>query len=309
MSEYTLVVLHKTDHSFAFYDVATGERMDDIQTRPFPHEICLSPDQKKMYIAEMGVRGVESEGPGGHTIAVYDTNSHKLLSTIDTGEYDRPHGLAAANGRLFVTSESTKYLLIYDIDSEELLHAAFLDQECAHMVNVAPGGQQAYTANIFSNTITEVDVGSGRVVKHIDVLERPEGMVFSNDGNLIYVVNRESYAVSIVDRQLGLQIDTIAMGNGPVRVVITPDGQTLVVPLFHSAAVQLVDTASRKVVQTVKVGPHPAGTALSPDGQYAFISCEDESLVYVFSLQPFEVISTIRTGPGCDAMVCFERDA
>ena len=307
MDEYVLIVLHKTDESFAYFDVNTGVSLDRIKKRPFPHEICLSPDRKKVYIAEMGVRGVETDGPGGHTVAVYDTKSRVRLSTIDTGVYDRPHGLAAhANGRLFVTSESTKHLLIYDIDSEKLLHAVFLDQECAHMVNVAPDGKRAYTANIFSNSITEVDGESGMVLRHIDVLERPEGMEFSDDGTLLYVVNRESHAVSIVDRELGRQIDTIKTGNGPVRLVKTPENK-LAIPLFHSAAVQIVDTSSRKVTHTIPVGPHPAGTAISPDGKLVFISCEDENLVYIMSMQTTKVIRTIKTGPGCDAMVCINK--
>lgn len=305
MSEYVLVVLHKTDDSCAYFDVQTGDQIDLIKTRPFPHEICLSPNRKKFYIAEMGVRGVESAGPGGHTIAVYDTKTREHLSSIDTGDYDRPHGLVShENGRLFVTSESTKHLLIYAIESEELQHTVYLGQDGAHMVSVAPDGTRAYTANIFSNSITEVDVASGTVIRHIHVLERPEGMVFSADGTLIYVVNRESSAVSIVDRLLGEQIDTIKTGNGPVRVVMTPDGKRLAIPLFHSAAVQIVDTETRRVRQTITVGPHPAGTALSPDGKVLFVSCEDENRIYVISMDTTDILHTIKTGPGCDAMVC-----
>ena len=301
-------MLHKTDHSFSYYAIETGEQIAYIRTRPYPHEICLSPDRRRFYIAEMGVRGVESSGVGGHTIAVYDTKTLKLLSTIDTDPYDRPHGLAThANGRLLVTSESTKTLLIYDMNSEALLYASYLDQDGAHMVNVDPNGKQAYTANIFSNTITEVDVETGTVNKHIDVLERPEGIVFSKDAKLLYVVNRESQAVSIVDRTLGRQIDVIETDNGPVRVVITPDGRQLVIPLFHSEAVQIVDTEKRTVTHTIAVGPHPAGTAMSPDGKLAFISCEDENQIYTISMDTLNIVSSFNTGPGCDAMVCLYR--
>lgn len=309
MANYILMVLHKTDASFGYYDVQTGERLATIPTRPFPHEICLSPDRSLIYIAEMGVRGVESEGEGGHAIAVFNAKSRGQLRTIDTAPYDRPHGIQThENGNLFVTSESTKHLLIYDLHTETLKHAVHLDQECAHMVSITPDGERAYTANIFSNTITEVDVAAGRVVRHIDVLQRPEGMVFSNDGSLIYVVNRESRAVSIVDRQLGKQIDTIETGDGPVRVVISPDGSRLAIPLFHAAAVQIADTQSRNITHTVKVGPHPAGTAMSPDGELVFMSCEDENRVYIFTMQTIEIIGAIDTGPGCDAMVCFFED-
>ena len=309
MKDYVLVVLHKTDKSFGYYDVTTGEQMHLVQTRPFPHEVCLSPDRSKLFIAEMGVRGVESQGAGGNTVAIYDTKSRDLLSTINTGKYDRPHGITThKNGKLFVTSESTKYLLIYDIESEELNHQVYLDQEVAHMVNVAPDGKSAYTANIGSDTITAVDVENGQVIKHIDVLERPEGMVFSPGGDLIYVVNRESKAVAVVDAAQGKMIDTITTADGPVRIVITPDGQQLAIPLFHSDAVQIVDTVSREVTHTVQVGKQPAGTAISRDGKLVFMSCEEESAVYVFDMESIEIIKKISTDEGCDAMVCLDAD-
>jgi YVTN family beta-propeller protein len=307
--DHVLVVLHKLDDSFGYYHVRTGERIALIPTRPFPHEVCLSPDRKKLYIAEMGVRGVETEGPGGHSVTVYDTRSQRPLSTIDTGAYDRPHGVAThASGRLFVTSESTKHLLIYDLQTEVLQHAVHLDQVFAHMVSVSPDGRTAYTANIGSNTLTEVDVRQGRVRRHIPVLERPEGMAFSPDGRRIYAVCRESRAVAVVDAERGAMIDRIPTGRGPVRVVISPDGRRLAVPLFHADALEIVDTERHAVTHTIPVGRHPAGTAISPDGDRVFVACEEENKVFVFSMDSEAVVGDICTRSGCDAMVCLAAD-
>lgn len=304
MNDYTLLVLHKLEHSFGYYDVNTTNQLNCIKTREYPHEICLSPDRKKVYIAEMGVRGIESEGAGGHTIAVFDLKSRQQISTIDTAPYDRPHGLATYGDHLYVTSESTKHLLVYDLESEALITAIPLDQECAHMVSVSPDGSTAYTANIWSNSITAVDTSTFEVVRHIAVPERPEGMVFSPDGKLIYCVCREAKSVAVVDREIGEVVDRIETGHGPVRVVITPDGSRLVIPLFHSAAVEVVDTVSRKVMCTIGAGPHPTGTCISPDGSLVFLSCEDENLVYVFDTDSMEIVQKINTGDGADAMVC-----
>jgi YVTN family beta-propeller protein len=304
MSEYILLVLHKLEESFGFYDVQTGQCLANIKTRPYPHEICLDPDRKKIYIAEMGVRGIESEGPGGHTIAIFDIKTRQQISEIDTGKYDRPHGLATFGDRLYVTSESTSHLLVYDLGSEALLRSVYLDQDCAHMVSVAPDGKTAYTANIWSNSITAVDTAEYKLLYHIPVPERPEGMAFSPDGGLMYCVCREARSVAVVDCMQGKMIDQIKTGHGPVRVVITPDGSRLCIPLFHSAAVEIADTATRKVTQTFPVGPHPAGTCISPDGKLVFMSCEEENLVYIFDMDNLAIINKIRTGSGADAMVC-----
>ena len=270
MNEYILLVLHKLEDTFGYYDVQTGDQLYTLKTRPYPHEICLDPKREKIYIAEMGVRGIESEGPGGHTIAVFDLKTREQISEINTGKYDRPHGVATFGDRLFVTSESTKHLLIYDLVSEDLLSAVNLDQDCAHMVSVTPDGKTAYTANIWSNSITAVDTAKHRVLYHLPVPERPEGMAFSPDGSLMYCVCREARAVVVVDCRKGQVVDRIKTGHGPVRVVITPDGSRLCLPLFHSAAVQIADTKTRKVTHTFPEGPHPAGTCISPDGYLVF---------------------------------------
>ncbi len=80
--EYILLVLHKLEHSFGYYDVQSGEQLRSIKTRDYPHEICLDPDRKKVYIAEMGVRGIESEGAGGHTIAVFDLKTRNRSAPL-----------------------------------------------------------------------------------------------------------------------------------------------------------------------------------------------------------------------------------
>jgi YVTN family beta-propeller protein len=307
MNEYILLVLHKLEGSFGYYDVHTGKQLARIKTRPYPHEICLDPERRKIYIAEMGVRGIESEGPGGHTIAVFDIKSKQQVSEIDTGSYDRPHGVAAFGGRLYATSESTKRLLVYDLSTEKLVHAVYLDQDCAHMVSIAPNGGTAYTTNIGSNSITAVDTAENKVLYHIPVPERPEGMAFSPDGSLMYCVCREARAVAVVDCEMGEVVDRIPTGHGPVRLVITPDGGRLGIPLFHSAAVQIADTQSRTVRHTLQVGPHPAGACISPDGKLFFISCEEENLVYVFNMDNLALQQRIKTGRGADAMVCLYR--
>ncbi len=151
--------------------------------------------------------------------------------------------------------KAQKHLLVYDLETEDLLSVVNLDQECAHMVGVSPDGSRAYTANIWSNSITEVDTGTFRVVRHIAVPERPEGMAFSPDGKLMYCVCREAKAVAVVDCEKGEMVDQNKTGHGPVRVVITPDGKQLAIPLFHSAAVEVADTDSRKCDPYHPCGP------------------------------------------------------
>ena len=302
-----LVVLHKLEASLGCYDVASGRELFRLPTADFPHELCLSPDRRRLYVTEYGLRGVESEGEGGNAVAVFDLRGRTRVGTLSTGEYRRPHGVAAdAGGRLYVTSEPRRALLIFRLEDQSFLHVVDVEQETPHVVAVSPDGRTAVTANIGSGSLSAVDVMMGVVLRQVKVLERPEGMAFSPDSTLLYVVNRESAAVSIVDAVQFEVVGRMETGRGPVRIAITPEGNRIAFPLFHENAVQIADTKARAVTHTIPVGKQPAGTTLSADGELLFVSCEHERQVYVISMAGGEVLSTIATGEGPDAMACLD---
>ncbi len=302
-----LAVLHRLEASLGCYDVESGRELFRLPTAHYPHELCLSPDRRRLYVTEYGLPGPESEGEGGNTVAIFDLRARMRVGTLSTRDYRRPHGVAAdAGGRLYVTSEPRRSLLIFRLEDQSVLHVVDVEQECPHVVAVSPDGRTAVTANVGSGSLSAVDVMMGVVLRNVKVLERPEGMAFSPDGKLLYVANRESDEVSVVDA-VGLEaIGRIETGRGPVRIAISPEGNRIAFPLFHANAVQIADTKARAVIHTIAVGKQPAGTTLSADGEVLFVSCEHERRVYVISMAKGDILSTIATGEGPDAMTCLD---
>jgi YVTN family beta-propeller protein len=302
-----LVVLHSLEASLGCYDVASGHEMFRLPTADFPGELCLSPDGRRLYVTEYGLPAVESEGEGGHTVAVFDLRARERVGTFHTGEHRRPHGVVVdSGGRLYVTAESTRSLLIFRLEDRSFLHVVDVEQDLPHVVAVSPDGRTAVTANVGPGTVSAVDVMMGVVLKQVKVLDRPEGMAFSPDGRLLYVVNRNSAAVSIVDAIRYDVVGRIDTGQGPVRIGITPEGGRIAVPLFDENAVQIADTATRLVTHTVAVGRQPVGITMSRDGEILFVSCQAERTVYVLSVADGELLETFSTGEGPGAMVCLD---
>ena len=302
-----LVVLHKLEASLATYDVQTGRERFRVPTGPFPHEMCLGPDRRHVFVSEYGLRAVESEGEGGSTVGVFDLRRAQRAATIGLGHNRRPHGIAAHfGGRLFVTCEPQRALLVLRIEDHSVLHAVDVEQDGPHVVAVSPDGRTAFTANIGAGTITAVDVAMGEVLRHVKVESRPEGMVFSPDGRLLYVVNRDSASLTVVDTTRLDVVSRIETGRGPARIVMTPNGRHVAVSLFHDDSVQVVDVEARALTHTIRVGPRPAGTTILPDGRVVFVSCEDEGRVYAIDVARGGVIGELETGEGPGAMLSLD---
>lgn len=302
-----LAVLHKLEGTLAVFEVATGREVFRVPTRHFPHEMCLSPDRRRLFVSEYGLRGVESEGEGGRTVGIFSLRERAREGELDLDGYRRPHGIVThPTGRLFVTCEPQDALLVFRIEDGSREHAVSVGQRLPHIVAVSPDGATAVTANIGTGTLTAVDVETGVPVRHVRVLDRPEGMAFSPDGRLLYVVNRESDAIAVVETAGFEVVGRIATGRGPVRVAITPDGRRIGFPLFFGDAVQIADTATLEIAHSVPVGRQPAGTTLSADGELLYVSCEMDRRVYVVSMADGVVVTTLATGEGPDAMVSLD---
>jgi YVTN family beta-propeller protein len=302
-----LVVLHTLEASLACYEVAGGRERFRIPTGPFPHEMCLAPDRRRLYVTEYGVRSVESEGEGGNTVGVFALPRPERTATIGLGRHRRPHGIAAhSGGRLFVTSEPQRTLLILRLEDHTVLRAVDVGQGIPHAVAVSPDGRTAFTGNLGSGTVCAVDVMMGTVLRHVMGLGRPEGMAFSPDGRLLYVVNHESAVVTIVDTIRLEVVGGIETGRGPVRLAVSPDGRRVALALLQEDAVQIADAETRTVSATIPVGRRPRGTVLSADGRILFVSCEDDRQVYVIGFEEARVLTTIPTGEGPGALVSLD---
>jgi YVTN family beta-propeller protein len=313
MNDLVLLVLNKLNHSLGVYSVPQGRRLLELETLPFPHELCLSPDRRRLYVSEYGSATAETPGLGGCSVGVFDLAAACRIGSLSIAPHDRPHGIVAhPTGLVLVTSETHGRLFVFDTKRTGVLaiktrNAIVTGGLLPHCLALSPNGRIAAVAHLGSQNVAFVDPEHARVLAILKVGARPEGMVFSPEGLWLYVVNRESGCLSVIDVPGRREVDRIPTGFGPVRVAMTPDGSTLVVPLYFADTVQIIETRTRAVVATIPVGQRPIGTTLSPDGQHAFVACELERRVHVISLRTRKVVLTVPTGDGPEAMVCLTR--
>jgi YVTN family beta-propeller protein len=130
--------------------------------------------------------------------------------------------------------------------------------------DVAFGAGSVWLADRAANAITEIDPGSRRVVREIDVGKAPSALAVG--WGSLWVANLEDDTVTrvaVADPGQPVTNETIRVGDGPVDVAVGEDAVWVVNSLDGSLS--RIDPANNEVVATVEVGNEPRRVAVGED--------------------------------------------
>jgi len=312
----TLIVLNKGAASASLIDVATGAESVRVPTGIGPHEVAVSPDGRLAIVADYG------EQTPGSTLTLIDVEKGTVVKKIDLAPYRRPHGIVwlGEEARVAVTSETSKALLLVDVDEGKVERVIETDQDASHMVAVTPDQKLAFTANIGSGSLTMIDLVEERALVSVKTGAGCEGIDVTPDGRFVWTANRAADTVSVFDIEKRAVVATLPCATFPIRVKVTPDGRHAVVSCAKSGDVAVFDTKERKETKRFKttlapVGGDgstlgdpfagsavPIGVLLRPDGKRAWIAHANADAIAVIDCEKWEPIGTVTAGKGPDGL-------
>ena len=244
-----LVVVNKSDNSLSVLDGATGKLKWTAPVETGPHEAEVLADGKTVAVSDYG----RTNAPG-HMVSIIELATGKIVGRVDLGSGARPHGLAALkDGRLLVTAEGKKELVVVDPKGAKVLSRMPTGHALSHMVAASPDGKRAYVSSLKDGVVTVIDLPGG-VVGDVPTGKGAEGIDVTPDGREVWVVNREADTISVIDTKTLKVAATIKAGAFPIRVKITPDGKRAVVAFAESGDVGVFDVATRTEVKRIPVG-------------------------------------------------------
>jgi len=137
-----LLVLHKGENAMAVIDPATGKIHGRVPTGNDPHELAVSADGKLAFARNYG------GGPqGGNSLSVIDIAARKEFHRVDLSPLGRPHGLWAADGKVYFTAEANMAIGRYDPASNKVDWLLGTGQERTHMILVSKDQKTIFTSN------------------------------------------------------------------------------------------------------------------------------------------------------------------
>lgn len=138
-----------------------------------------------------------------------------------------------------------------------------------------PGGTRALTTNTGANSVSLVDLESGRVLDERPVGHSPFCVAVGISGRSAVVTNRDSNSISLLQvTPSGLKSEAeIPVGDEPRGVALSSDGATAYVALAGESSVAFVNLETRRVEARLPVGDEPWHVALAADGKTLAVGC------------------------------------
>ena len=314
-----LVVLDKGDATLRMIEPNSAHVRDLAPTGNGPHEGAASPDGTLVVVCDYGDR------TPGHTLTLFDPLARHVTTTIALSPHTRPHGIAFLDQRstVLVTSETSKALLEVDVLARKVVRVIPTEAETTHMLAVTPDRSRVFTANMRSDSVSVIDLASGKLLQQIPTGRQPEAIAVSPDGREVWVGHNGDDKIVVLDARTLEKKAEFACAKTPIRIAFVPDGRLALVSCANSGDLAVFDAATRTETRRIALprlasaahaaqpavggdeaagNPLPVGVLCEPDGDYAFVACTAADQVVVIDLAKMEVKSVIPTGRQPDGM-------
>ena len=293
-----VLVANQQSGNASLIDLATGTmRLIDVGTGP--HEAAISPSGR------VGVVTVYGTQVPGNQLAIIDIATARVTATISLGEHTRPHGVVFIPGdetRVLVTSEATQRVVKVNIAEGKVEGFVSTTAQGSHMVAITADGRRAYTANIGSGTVSEIDVTAMTLLRTLPAGPRAEGIAVSPDGSTVWVGSNTDGTVTVINTATGNVAGTLTGFSLPYRLAISANGRLAIICDPQGDAIHIADVAERKVLWSVNNLGSPRGVTISPDNATAFVTLNGDRSMAAIDLSTRQVLGKVGVGASPDGV-------
>lgn len=293
----SLVVVNKADHAVSLIDLKLGKIVATIPVEYGPHEVAISPSGN--------IAAVTNYGDGAkvsNSLTIINIPEKKKITTIDLGEYRRPHGAEFINEKeVLITCESKSRLLLADLSTGSITEVANTAQMGSHMVAYSVTDKTAYVANVFSGTVSVIDVPARKLTTVINFKAGIEGLAVSPDGKELWVANRNDSNVTVVNTTTRDVLAVLPAHQVACRVKFLANGSHVLVSNGMSGNVSIYDAKARKWLRDIDVAsndgqPVPVGLTADIHNRYAYVCLAGYNEVAELDTGNWSVSRRIATG-------------
>jgi YVTN family beta-propeller protein len=293
-----VLVANQQSASASLIDLST-DSMRFIDVGIGPHEAVIAPSGR------VGVVTIYGTQVPGNELAIVDLRSGTLTKKISLAQYTRPHGAMFLPGdetRVVVTSEATQTIVVVNVESGAVEAAIPTGAQGSHMVGLTRDGSRAWTSDVGTGAVSEMDLVQKALVRVIPTGPRTEGIAVAPDGSTVWAGSNTNGTVSVIETKSGMIVETLTGFSLPYRLAISADGTTAIICDPQGDAIHVADVATRRVLWKLESLGSPRGVTIAPDGKTAFVTLAADPSVGVIDLVAKRLVRKIGVGASPDGV-------
>lgn len=154
----------------------------------------------------------------------------------------------------------------------------------------------AYVTNQPDDSLSIVDLETGKTAATVAIPGRPAGVALSPDGARVYVTAPEAKELAVLDAESRTVLQRVKVGQGPLGIAVHPKDGRIFVADWYEHRLFAVDPATLQVTASVAVGQSPSGVAVTADGALILTADRDSDQVSFIDAATLTVTGTVTTG-------------
>jgi YVTN family beta-propeller protein len=195
----------------------------------FPAGIAVTPDGKRLYVAE----NLTSK------VAVIDLATRQVITKIAVGEYPYDCEISGDGSRVYVSNWGSRSVAVIDAANNQVVNNIPVGDH-PNDLELTRDGKTLYVANANSNTVSVVDTAQMKEIEAISTAlhpkspigSTPNAVALSPDEKTLYIANADNNDVAVVDvaRRGNSEVEGfIPTGWYPTSVRVSKNGKRIFV--------------------------------------------------------------------------------
>ena len=201
-------IIASTEGNQSIVEVSADRDVTGIKTHEDgTHMVVVSPDGRLAYTANLGAG----------TISLIDLETDRLVKTVRAGAGTEGIDLTPDGKELWISNRAANTVIVYDAETLDSLTKLTVGKFPLRLA-ISPDGQYAVTSNLMDGSLSVIDVDTRTLVRTIEVgsdgpVTAQVTILFSNDGQKIYVAETGTDTVAEVDFESGQLLRRLSAGR------------------------------------------------------------------------------------------------
>ncbi|MFE3794653.1 protein kinase [Nocardia tengchongensis] len=264
------------------FSASENPQVPTFKIGDLPEYVAVNPTTHTAYVGNAN----------GGLVAVFDTVSRSVVTTIDTGQ-SGVRGLALDPGIHTLFTIGIGSVSMIDTASRTVTGAIRVGTSALQGIAVDPDNHTLYTSDGISMVV--IDATSRAVRSSFSAGDYSNQLALDTNAHTLFATNARSGTVSTIDTLSQKVTASVKVGKTPKHVAADPTTHTAYVTNGDDGTVSVIDTVSRSVIATINIADRADGVALDPGTHTVYVTTAGGKVLVIDGLSHV-VMSTIAVG-------------